>query len=143
MGDVLFQGDPFPMLPERLSTDITSLNENEDRVAVVAEMIVKPNGDVPESKFFRAVVRNQAKLSYEDVGDWFDNGGSMPEALGRDAELKQQIELQHVDHEEGGLNMLRVRIREGKRFTIFDIDPVTARAWGEALLQWVQAQPRE
>lgn len=91
---VYTQSAIFPMLPERLSTDITSLNENEDRIAVVAEMIVKPNGDVPESKFFRAVVRNQAKLSYEDVGDWFDNGGSMPEALGRDPELRRQTELQ-------------------------------------------------
>lgn len=91
---VYTQSAIFPMLPERLSTDITSLNENEDRIAVVAEMIVKPNGDVPESKFFRAVVRNQAKLSYEDVGDWFDNGGSMPAELGRDPELRLQIELQ-------------------------------------------------
>ena len=91
---VYTQSAIFPMLPERLSTDITSLNENEDRIAVVAEMIVKPNGDVPESKFFRAVVRNQAKLSYEDVGDWFDNGGSMPAELDRDPELRRQIELQ-------------------------------------------------
>lgn len=48
----------------------------------------------------------------------------------------QQIELQQVDFATGGMSFLRVRIREGKRFTIFDIDPGTAAAWGEALLAW-------
>jgi len=55
---------------------------------------------------------------------------------------KQQIELQHVDHEEGGLNMLRVRIREGKRFTIFDIDPITASKWASVMQDWADAQPK-
>ncbi|GAB5605514.1 DUF6967 family protein [Sideroxyarcus sp. TK5] len=53
---------------------------------------------------------------------------------------KQQIDLQHVDHEEGGLNMLRVRIREGKRFTIFDIDPETAKHWAAVMQKWAEAQ---
>lgn len=53
---------------------------------------------------------------------------------------KQQIELQHVDHEEGGLNMLRIRIREGKRFTIFDIDPDTASHWASVMQKWAEAQ---
>lgn len=48
----------------------------------------------------------------------------------------QQIDMQPIDFEAGGLPMLRVRIREGKRFTVFDIDPATAAAWGEALLGW-------
>ena len=82
------------MLPEELSTDITSLNENEDRLAVVADMIVKKNGDVPESTFYRALVRNQAKLVYESVGDWLDNNGPMPEAIDRTPNLREQIELQ-------------------------------------------------
>lgn len=55
----------------------------------------------------------------------------------------QEIELQQVDFEAGGMSMLRTRIREHSRFTIFDVDPVTARQWGEALLRWSQAQPRE
>lgn len=53
---------------------------------------------------------------------------------------KQQIELQHVDHAEGGLNMLRIRIREGKRFTIFDIDPDTAKHWAAVMQTWAEAQ---
>lgn len=52
----------------------------------------------------------------------------------------QQIELQQIDHAEGGMSMLRVRIREGKRFTIFDIDPVTAAQWSAVMQQWSQTQ---
>jgi hypothetical protein len=54
----------------------------------------------------------------------------------------QEIELQQVDHEAGGMSLLRTRIRENSRFTVFDVDPQTAEAWGRALLQWAQAQPR-
>lgn len=53
----------------------------------------------------------------------------------------QQIELQQVDFDGGGMALLRTRIREGSRFTIFDIDPATARAWGQALLAWAEQQP--
>jgi hypothetical protein len=53
----------------------------------------------------------------------------------------QEIELQQVDHEAGGMSLLRTRIREKSRFTVFDIDPQTAAAWGHALLRWAEAQP--
>ncbi len=52
----------------------------------------------------------------------------------------QQIELQQIDHAEGGMSMLRVRIREGKRFTIFDVDPKTAAQWASIMQQWVDTQ---
>ncbi len=55
----------------------------------------------------------------------------------------QEIELQQVDHDAGGMSLLRTRIREKSRFTVFDIDPLTAEAWGRALLDWALAQPRE
>lgn len=84
----------FPMLPEELSTGMSSLNEDADRLAVVADMTVKENGDVPESTFYRALVRNRGKLSYEKIGDWLDNGGEAPDDLQRLPELKDQIELQ-------------------------------------------------
>jgi hypothetical protein len=48
----------------------------------------------------------------------------------------QEIELQQIDFDGGGLSLLRTRIREGSRFTVFDIDPVTAAQWGQALLAW-------
>ena len=53
----------------------------------------------------------------------------------------QEIELQQVDWAHGGMSLLRVRIREGRRFTVFDIDAATAEAWGEAMRQWAAAQP--
>ena len=54
----------------------------------------------------------------------------------------QEIELQQIDFDGEGMSLLRTRIREGSRFTVFDIDPLTAEHWGEALLRWAQAQPR-
>jgi hypothetical protein len=54
----------------------------------------------------------------------------------------QEVELQQIDYEAGGMSLLRTRIREQSRFTVFDIDPQTAEAWGQALLQWAQAQER-
>ena len=54
----------------------------------------------------------------------------------------QEIELQQVDHEAGGMSLLRTRIREGSRFTVFDIDPQPAEEWGRALLQWADSQPK-
>ena len=53
----------------------------------------------------------------------------------------QEIELQQLDWAHGGMSLLRVRIREGKRFTVFDIDPATATAWADAMRQWAAAQP--
>lgn len=54
----------------------------------------------------------------------------------------QQIELQQIDHAEDGMSLLRIRIREGKRFTIFDIDPDTAEQWGRAMQRWAGLQRR-
>jgi hypothetical protein len=52
----------------------------------------------------------------------------------------QEIELQHIDHAENGMSLLRIRIREGKRFTIFDIDPTTAGQWASAMQDWAMSQ---
>ncbi len=84
----------FPMMPEELSTDLTSLNEGVDRLAVIADMTIKENGDVPESTFYRALVHNYAKLAYEDLGAWLDGKGEMPAKVASTAGLKEQIELQ-------------------------------------------------
>jgi hypothetical protein len=54
---------------------------------------------------------------------------------------RQVIELQQLDHAGGGMSLLRTRIREGSRFTVFEIDPQTALQWGEALVRWARAQP--
>lgn len=52
----------------------------------------------------------------------------------------QEIELQQIDHVEGGMSLMRIRIREAKRFTIFDIDPDTARLWAKAMNEWADTQ---
>jgi hypothetical protein len=52
----------------------------------------------------------------------------------------QEVALQQIDHVEGGMSLLRIRIREGKRFTIFDIDPGTARQWADAMRAWADGQ---
>ena len=52
----------------------------------------------------------------------------------------QEIELQQIDYEAGGMSLLRTRIRENSRFTVFDVDPLTAQQWGEALLEWARRQ---
>ena len=54
----------------------------------------------------------------------------------------QVIELQQLDYAGGGMSLLRTRIREKSRFTVFEIDPLTARLWGDALLRWAQTQPQ-
>ena len=53
----------------------------------------------------------------------------------------QEVELQQIDHADGGMSLLRIRIREAKRFTIFDVDPVSARRWAEAMAAWANRQP--
>ena len=53
----------------------------------------------------------------------------------------QVIELQQLDYDAGGMSLLRTRIREKSRFTVFEVDPLIARQWGEALLRWAQEQP--
>ena len=60
-----------------------------------------------------------------------------------DQSLREHVAAisRQIDFDGGGMSLLRTRIREGSRFTVFDIDPVTARQWGEALLAWSQAQP--
>lgn len=54
----------------------------------------------------------------------------------------QEVELQQIDFPGGGMSLLRTRIRENSRFTVFDVDPQTAREWGEALLRWADSQQR-
>ncbi len=52
----------------------------------------------------------------------------------------QQLELQQVDYAHGGISLLRIRLREGRRFTVIDIDPVSAQQWGEAMVRWARDQ---
>ena len=84
----------FPMLPTVLSTDRTSLNQGEDRHAIVIDMTVSHDGSVSGSDVYRAIVRNQAQLAYSAVAAWLDGQGPPPPALSRMRGLDAQIRRQ-------------------------------------------------
>lgn len=86
----------FPMLPEELSTDLTSLIENADRLAVIVEMTVCKNGEVKGTNIYRALIHNYAKLSYEEIGAWLDAKGKLPEKFAQVRGLQEQIFLQKL-----------------------------------------------
>ena len=95
----------FPMLPERLSTDLTSLNQGEDRLAVIIEMAVAGDGAIRSSDVYRARVRNRAKLAYHSVAAWLTDGGAIPMAISAVPELAENLRLQ--DRVAGQLRQLR------------------------------------
>jgi VacB/RNase II family 3'-5' exoribonuclease len=84
----------FPMLPERLSTDLSSLGEGRNRLAIVVEMTVAPDGSVTTSDVYRALVRNQAKLAYDSVAAWLDGTGRAPESVAAQPRIADQLRLQ-------------------------------------------------
>ena len=84
----------FPMLPERLSTDLTSLNDHQDRLAVVIEFVVSPNGELKSPDMYGAVVRNQAKLAYNAVGAWLAGEGPLPPAAAAVPGMDEQLRIQ-------------------------------------------------
>ncbi|MCX5796830.1 MAG: RNB domain-containing ribonuclease [Elusimicrobia bacterium] len=86
--------ETFPMLPERLSTDLTSLNSEADRLAVVVEMVVAADGALQSSDIYRALVRNRAKLAYNSLAGWLEGAGPMPQEVGAVGGLEENLRLQ-------------------------------------------------
>jgi VacB/RNase II family 3'-5' exoribonuclease len=84
----------YSMLPERLSTNLTSLVQDQDRLCVVIEMIVNADGTLGQSTIYRALVRNRAKLAYRSVAAWLQSSGAMPLRLGAVEGLDKQLHLQ-------------------------------------------------
>ena len=84
----------FPMLPAELSEGITSLNENEDRVALVIEYIVDQAGSTADGKAYRALVRNRAQLAYNAVGAWLEGRAPAPAKVAANSDLAAQLKLQ-------------------------------------------------
>jgi exoribonuclease-2 len=105
-------GGIFPMLPEKLSTDLTSLNLEEVRLAVVVEMTIAPDGSLQASDLYRASVRNHAKLAYSSVAPWLENGAAVPEAIAAVDGLVDNLRVQdrtaqsmrHLRHAHGALS---------------------------------------
>jgi exoribonuclease-2 len=108
----------FPMLPERLSTDASSLHEAMERLAVVVDMQVRENGELASAALYRAAVVNQAKLAYDSVSAWLD-GGAAPPALAAAPRLQAQVRLhdavaerlRRARSERGALNVKTVSVR--------------------------------
>ena len=106
-------GAIFPMLPEKLSTGLTSLNQDEDRLAVVADMVFAADGTLAESELYRAQVRNRAKLAYRGIAAWLTGSGPAPPALssvrGLDDNLRAQDDvaqkLADLRHRHGALSL--------------------------------------
>jgi exoribonuclease-2 len=96
----------FPMLPESLSTDRTSLNPGEDRTAIVIEMAIDREGVVQSCDIYRGAVRNHAKLAYEDVAAWLDGTAGPPAAVATSDALASQVRRQ--DHIAQQLRQRRV-----------------------------------
>ena len=85
----------FPMLPEGISTDLTSLNYELDRLAIVVEIVVAEDGALQSSDIYRAIIRNHAKLEYNSVAAWFEGHGPMPEMVSAVTGLAENLLLQH------------------------------------------------
>ncbi len=86
--------ETFPMLPERLSTDLTSLNYGSDRLAIVVEMILAGDGSLQSSDLYQAVVRNRARLAYNSVAGWLEGRGPRPQGIGTVSGLDENLRLQ-------------------------------------------------
>jgi VacB/RNase II family 3'-5' exoribonuclease len=86
--------ETFPMLPERLSTDLTSLNFGEDRVAICVDMTVAPDGSLLQADVCRAVVRNRAQLAYNRVAAWLEGPAPVPAAVAAVPGLAENLRLQ-------------------------------------------------
>jgi exoribonuclease-2 len=112
-------GRVFAMLPEKLSTDLTSLNFHEDRAAMIIEMVIGDGGVMLGSNIYRALVRNQAKLAYNSLAAWLEGQGPPPAAVAAVPGLVDNLRLQDrvalglkkLRHEHGALDLRTLEAR--------------------------------
>ena len=103
----------FPMLPERLSTDLTSLGEDQERLAIVVDMTIDAYNRVTQADVYRARVLNRAKLAYDSVAAWLEGTGPAPARVASNPALADQLRLQdgvaqrlkRVRHRHGALGL--------------------------------------
>jgi VacB/RNase II family 3'-5' exoribonuclease len=111
--------ETFPMLPEKLSTDLTSLNYESDRLAIVIEMVLAGDGSLQSSDLYGATVRNRAKLAYNSVAAWLGGNGPIPQGIdtvkGLDENLRLQDrvaqKLKALRHQHGALDIETIEAR--------------------------------
>jgi VacB/RNase II family 3'-5' exoribonuclease len=123
----------FPMLPEKLSTDLTSLNFKADRLSIVIEMVIGTDGSLLDSSIYRARVRNQAKLAYNSVAAWLEGNGVVPEAVAAvialDENLRRQDRaaqsLRNLRHVHGALSLETIKAKpifDGDQLRNFEVE---------------------
>jgi VacB/RNase II family 3'-5' exoribonuclease len=119
----------FPMLPEKISTDVTSLNFNQDRLSIVVEMVIGADGSLQDSDIYRAWVRNHAKLAYNSLAAWLEGHGDIPGEVaalkGLDENLRLQDEItrrmKNFRHVLGALSLETIEAKP-----VFDGDQIRA-----------------
>ncbi len=119
----------FPMLPEKVSTDITSLNFAEDRLSIVVEMLVGADGSLVDSKIYKAWVHNHAKLAYNSVAAWLDKNAARPDAMAAVKGMAENLRLQDstaqrmrkLRHVHGALSLKTIEAKP-----VFDGDQIRA-----------------
>jgi len=122
-------GEIFPMLPEKVSNDFTSLKLNEDRLSIVVEMLIGTDGALKDSKIYRAWVHNHAKLAYNSVAAWLEKDSDIPEAIAVVQGLAENLKLQdkaaqkmkRFRHFHGALSLETIEAK-----TVFDGDQIRA-----------------
>ena len=109
----------FPMLPEKLSTNLTSLNEKEDRIALVMDLVVGADGSITKGEVYRALVHNKAQLAYNALGMWLEGKGELPPKAKAVPGLAENLKLQdktadkmrELRHENGALDLETIEAR--------------------------------
>jgi len=109
----------FPLLPARLSTELTSLLPNADHDSLVIEFSVFSDGAITSGAVYRALIRNKAKLAYEEIGDWFEGKTGVPASVERVSGLKEQLELQ----DEAAERLRKFRVEQG----LLEFDTIEAK----------------
>ena len=126
-------GETYPMLPERLSTDLTSLNLASDRLAVVIELVLAGDGSLQGSDLYAATVRSRAKLAYNSVAAWLEGTGPVPQGIGAVGGLDENLRLQDrlaqllkaLRHQHGALDLETIEARpvfDGEQLTDLDAE---------------------
>ncbi len=121
--------ETFPMLPEEVSTDITSLNLNEERLALVIEMVIGADGSLQDSDIYHGWVRNHAKLAYNSLAAWLEGNGDTPAAVATVNGLEMNLRLQdkatqgmkNLRHIHGALTLETIEAKP-----VFDGDQIRA-----------------
>ena len=125
--------ETFPLLPEKLSTDLTSLNPDSDRSAVVIEMVFGGDGSLESSALYGATVRSRAKLAYNGLAGWLEGSGPMPQGIGAVRGLEENLRLQDriahalkaLRHQHGALDLETIEARPvfaGDELTDLDVE---------------------